>query len=186
MIQGEHCYIRGAEPDDAPQFYQLYDMRRPRAALLDQRREPLLPTVMELRESLARKDATAAWIYSIEDLEGCVRGFCMMRGANYEVGFTEAGFLLHDDADFSTPMMDEVADFAETRAFHRLRVNKIVAHCLDSETALRAFLGKRGFTFNGAQRDAFYGCGCWHAIEAYTLWSPAGAGSIAVPGAEAL
>ena len=52
MIASEHTLIRTADPDDAGFLLEVYRTERPKAALLDGRREPVLPNRDELAEML--------------------------------------------------------------------------------------------------------------------------------------
>ena len=168
MITGEHTHIRTTDADDAAALHRFYDMTRPRSALLDKKREPLMPAVSELREMLAHREAAKDAFYTVEDRTGLVKGFCSLRGMSHETGFGEITMLFYDDAHFAGPMAKEVFAFLEARGFDRLHLNKLVAHCLDVETAWRDALLARGFQSNGVQRDVFYGQGRWHDLEAFS------------------
>jgi len=170
MIFQEHVRIRTADPDDAPALHALYAPDVLCAALLDARREPLMPACAELREMLGMKEAANNVFFAVEDLEGAVRGFCILRGMNHETGFGEVSVLLHDPGALVTPLADEVIAFACERGFGRLRLNKLVATCLDGETALRAFLLRQGFESAGVQREVVFAQGRWHHLETLSLF----------------
>lgn len=172
MVTGEHTYIRTADPDDAAAMRQLYAGEAPRSALLDARREPILPTEDELREALSTKDAMKGNFFAIEDRAGVVQGFCVLRGASKDAAYGEFGLMLLDEAALEGPIAEEAFRFAYQRGFERLRLRKMLAHCLETETALRAFLVRCGFVSTGVQREVFYGRGRWHNLETFSLFSP--------------
>ena len=170
MIAGEHTFIRMAEPDDAPALHALYALDRPRSALLDKKREPLLPTRDELREMLGRREAgTQGALFVVEDRTGVVQGFCGLRALPPETPFGEASLLFHDEAAAASPVGEEAWAFLRERAFVRMHVRKIITHCLDRERPLRDFLAGRGFTSNGVQRQVLFAAGRWHDLETLTL-----------------
>ncbi len=176
MIAGNHAFIRGAEPDDAPFLHRFYQARRPRAALLDQHREPLLPTAAELEELLARKDGLQGSFYTIEDLTGVVRGFCSLRGANQEAGFADLVFLLDDDAAFGSPLAAEALAFILARGYGRMGLRKILGHCLEGEESLRDALTAHGFESDGVQRQVLFTAGRWYDMETLTRFARPGEG----------
>ncbi len=167
MIPGEHTTIRFPEPDDALFLRQLYVAGPRRAALLDVRREPLLPTTGDIREMLARKDAVQGLMYTVEDAAGALCGWCGLRGINYEAQFAELVLLFADDGHYDTAVADEPLDFLLDRAFINLRLRKVVTLCLETEAGLGRCLERRDFRSAGVQRDAFYGGGAWHDINTY-------------------
>lgn len=173
MIAAQHSFIRTADPDDAAALEGLYRHGIPRAALLDRRRELLLPNFDELRELLATKEAQSGIFYAVEDDTGCIRGFCSLRSALQEVSYAECVVLFAKDADYETPLAEDAFAFLTDRAFAKLRLNKLIAQCLDCETAYRAFLGARGFSSDGVQRDVLYTAGRWHALESLSLFRTA-------------
>ncbi len=170
MIAGDHSYIRTAEPDDASALHQLYRMDRPRAALLDNRREPLLPSVDELREVLSRKEAAQGTFFTVEDRAGVLQGFCVLRGTNHEAAFGEVSLLFLEDRTFEEPLAGEVFAFLYHRGLERLRLNKVLTHCLDSEEALRRFLMAHHFESEGVQREVLFAQGRWHDLETLALF----------------
>jgi RimJ/RimL family protein N-acetyltransferase len=172
VITGQHAVVRLADADDAPALHALYNPAAPRAALLDQRREPLWPTIGEIRELLTRKEATRGGsFYAVEDPQGVVHGFCSVRGMNQEAGFGELAFLLHEHA-LTTPLADEVFDFLHRRAFENLRLHKVMVHCLEEEGALRGFLLRHRFEPCGRQREVFFSRGKWHDVHVLSLHAP--------------
>lgn len=171
MITTEHGHIRAAEPDDAPALAMLYDPERPRSVLLDLRREPVNPTEDEVREMLGRKEMQQFPWYAVEDSTGVVRGFCSVRGVNQESGYGEIALLFHEDAAYETPLAADAVAFLFDRAYARLRLNKIVAHGLDSETALCACFRKSGFLHCGTQREVLYSLGRWHNLETFARFA---------------
>lgn len=172
MITGEHTCIRTADPDDAPVMHALYAGGTPRSALLDARREPISPNCDELREALATKDAMKGNFYAVEDLTGIVRGFCLLRGASKDAGYGEFGLMLLEEEAYGSPLAAEVFRFAHARAFERLRLRKLIAHCLETEGPFRAYLERCGFVCNGRQREVFYTGGRWHNLETFSLFAP--------------
>ena len=171
MITGVVSRIRLADPDDAPALHALYDPSAPRAALLDQRREPMWPTLAEMRELLSRKEAQRGAFYTVEDLEGNIRGFCSVRGMNQEAGFGDIALLLHGDT-LETPIADEVYQFLYRRAFENLRLHKVLSHTLEGEISLRAYLLSRGFEACGLQREVLFSRGKWHDVHVLALHAP--------------
>ncbi len=171
MITTEHTFIRVAEPDDAAFLHILYDPQTPRSSLLDARREPLLPTADELREMIGHKDAVKGAFHAIEDKTGVVRGFCGIRGVNHEAGFAEIMLLFFEDADYEGPMAEDALRFLCDFGFVRMRLKKLAAHCLDSETGLRDFLIRSGFQSEGRQRAILFTHGRYHDLEALALFA---------------
>lgn len=170
MISGVHSVIRTAESDDAENLYRIYDPTKPRAVFLDRRREFPYPTVDELRESLVPKEGLPFDLYAVEDKAGSVRGYCGLRIAGADLGLGEVILLLHEDGDCETPMAQEVIETLCRIAFKEKRLHKVMAHCLDTETALRPLLFEAGFTCEGRQRDVVYFGGRYHDLEAFTLF----------------
>lgn len=168
MIASEHTLIRTADPDDADFLLEVYRAERPRAALLDGRREPVLPNRDELAEMLGSKDAGRNQFFAVEDSEGCVRGFCGLRGVSIEAVFAEIMVLLIDGADHAGPIGRDAVQFLLDRAFGRMHLDKVLGTCLDSEPELRALLADSGFVSGGVQRQVLYSGGEWHDIETMT------------------
>jgi len=140
-------------------------VERPKAALLDGRREPVLPSRDELAEMLASKDAGRNQFFAIEDTDGHVRGFCGLRGVSIEAVFCEIMVLLIDPADHAGPIGRETVQFLLDRAFGRMHLDKVLGTCLDTEPELRALLAGSGFVSGGVQRQVLYSGGTWHDIE---------------------
>ncbi len=165
MIALEHTLIRTADPDDAEFLLEVYRMERPKAALLDGRREPVLPSRDELAEMLGSKDVSRNQFFAVEDSDGRVRGFCGLRGVSIEAVFCEIMALLIDPADHAGPVGRETVQFLLDRAFGRMHLDKVLGTCLDTEPELRALLADSGFVSGGVQRQVLYSGGAWHDIE---------------------
>ncbi|MBI2426169.1 MAG: GNAT family N-acetyltransferase [Candidatus Hydrogenedentes bacterium] len=171
MIRTGHAVIRATIPDDAGALFRLYDPRAPRAALLDQRREMLMPTAKELEETLVRQESGKAGFFTVELPEGEIAGFCALRGQNAETRFGEVALLMLDSASFESGVAHDALGFLKDRAFAREHLRKVVAHCLEREAELRGFLIQEGFESGGRQRDAFYTQGRYETIESLALYS---------------
>lgn len=184
MITGEYSVIRSAEPDDAAWLRRLHDPENPRSALLDPRREPLLPTVDELREVLSQKDMGKSVFHAIEDKEGNVRGFCALRGMNVEARYSEFVLLFLEDDDYSSPMAEEALAFLVRLGFRINALLKVMAHALSSEAAYRRFLVSHGFGSDGSQRDVLYTMGRWVDLEAFTLFRETALGACVPPSSD--
>ncbi len=172
MITGEHAVIRTAEADDAYELKRLYDPFRPSSSMLDRARDMTIPTLDELRELLTRKDKQAGALYTVENKRGEIRGLCGIRGIHQDARYGELLLTLFSDEDFESPLADEVFDFLYERAFQEKRLNKMSAHCLEDEHALRNFLLRKGFQSNGVQRDVLFTRGEWLDLESLTLFGP--------------
>lgn len=170
MIMGQHAVIRTADVDDAYQLGRLYECPTPRFAMLDQRHEIQRPNLDELREVLAHTDVRAPMFYAVEDKTGQVRGFCNLRGLHTEAYYSEMLIMLFDEQDYTSPLADEVYDFLHKQAFILRKLNKIMAHCLDTEQQYRAFLCRKGFESCGCQREVVYTRGRWHDLEVLALY----------------
>jgi len=173
MITGDYAVIRTAEPDDTVALQRFYDPARPRSSLLDARRELIVPTYEELREALNQKDLVRGVFHAVEDKEGRVRGFCSLRGVNPEVSFAQLVMLLLDDADFDAPLAREILDFLLQQAFERVKLNKVIAHGFEDESAFRAFLRRNGFQSDGIQREVVFTLGRWRHLESFSLFRSA-------------
>lgn len=171
MITTAHGSIRTADFDDAPALLRLYDPAFPRSALLDIRREPILPNEDDLREMLSRKEVQQGLLFAVEDIEGVIRGFCSLRGVSPEAAFGEVAVMFVDAAGHETPLAGEAVEFLLERAFERQRLHKVVAHCLESETALHRLLEQHGFESSGVQRDVFFSLGRWHNLETFSRFA---------------
>lgn len=174
MIYGEHALIRTADSDDAPAFQALYDAEAPRTVLLSATREPMFPTREEIRELFRRKEA-ASTFYVVEDTEGRIRGFCGLRTSQElrDTAFiSEVILLFIDRADYKLPIANEVFEWLKHTAFGVQRLNKLIGHALDTETALADWLKSVGFESNGVQREVLFTGGQWHNMETFSLFNP--------------
>jgi RimJ/RimL family protein N-acetyltransferase len=171
MILDEHVCIRTTDPDDAAVLHSLYGTATLRAALLDLRREPVIPTLSELREILDRKEAQQGAFYTVEDREGVIRGFCSVRMAPHETRLAELTIMFPREEDYAGPLADAVFYFLCDRAFRRANLHKAICQCLNSETALQAFLESHGFHCDGIQRQVLYSGGRWYDLASYTLFA---------------
>lgn len=167
-----HTRIRTTEPDDARALMPFYAIGHPRAALLDGRREPLLPNGDELRETLSGKDALQGAFYTVESRDGRIRGFCALRALNLDAGYGEVCVLVEENSEDAEVCIGEALEFIKDRAFRRMRLRKVLALALDSEEVLRAALLANGFTGSGRQREVLYANGRWHDMETLTCWAP--------------
>ena len=170
MVRGTYTYIRTSDADDAGALKAIYNSEEPKSSLLDQRREVMSPTLDELRQAMGQGEFGRSAFYTVEDLTGVVRGFCSLRGAGPEPLYSDLLIILRDQLDFEGPLAGEVLDFLLTMAFQRLRMNKVIAHCLDSEGAYRAFLLGHGFRSSGVQREVVFSRGRWYNLEAFGLF----------------
>jgi RimJ/RimL family protein N-acetyltransferase len=171
MITGEHTIIRTAEGDDAYALKRLYDSPLPRAAFLDRRREISYPSVDELREGMGRPEKMGGALYVVEDRTGLIRGFCALRSAGPELGYGEVILPLFEEEDYADPLAEEALEYLVRLAFLERRMNKLLAHCLDSETAWRALLERHGFKSNGVQRDVLWTRGRYFDLETLTRFA---------------
>jgi RimJ/RimL family protein N-acetyltransferase len=168
VISSPHGFIRATEEDDSPFFFQLYDAAAPRFALLDQRREPLLPTMLEIRETLGSKEAGRSQSFTMEHPNGDVAGFMVLRGLNQESGYCELTPLLLNDADHDAPLTAWALGFILDRAFNIMRLRKLSAHTLCREAALRAFLDRHAFACDGVQREMVFSQGQWFDVISHS------------------
>jgi RimJ/RimL family protein N-acetyltransferase len=173
MIVGLHTVIRTAEPDDVHAMRALYRPVTPRACFLDPKRELTPPTTDELREVFQRKEVQTGLLYAVEDKQGEIRGFGVLRGAGAEIAFGEIALMFAHDSDYTGPIAEEMLAFLCDQAFTRKRLDKLVAHCLDSEQTLRVLLTQAGFGSDGIQRDVLYARGRWFNLESFSLWRAA-------------
>ena len=175
MIHGEFGLIRSAEPDDAIAFQNLYDPTSPRSALLSRVREFMAPTRDEVRQLFKKRNEAGGVFYVIEDKEGIIRGFCSLRSTQElrDTAFlAEIVLLFHDYADYQSPLAQEVFDWMRESAFGEQRLNKLIAHGLEGEPALREWLRSVGFESCGIQRDVFHTAGKWQYLETFNLFNP--------------
>ncbi len=188
MITGAYTTVRFSEPEDACFYRDLYLAGGPRAALLDARRECGLPTLREIQDLLQKSEAARAFLFTVEDLEGNLRGWCGLRALNIEAAFCELFLVFAATPDYSGPLADETLGVLLQRAFKQLGLCKVLATCLDCEGALHACLLRHGFHSCGVQRDVLYSKGAWHGMdtlvldkETYTSNTAEGAGAGATP-----
>lgn len=170
MIRGQHLSIRTADVDDANTLHALYNQGRPFSALLDNNREHHFVTRGELRELLASPKSSQALLNVVEDPEGRTRGFCSLRAADFELRNAVWTLMYLNDADYASPMTDELYLHFLRDGFTRLGLNKIIAHCLDTETTYRESLIRHGFTTNGVQREVTYRAGRWLDMETLSIY----------------
>jgi len=169
MITLDHAVIRTADSDDAYAILQLYG-GAPKAAYLNRKREIVLPTVDELRETLSSpKDPSSAQFLVVEDRSGEVRGFCALRGNPQQTAYGEI-LLLFDS--YEAPECSEALGYLCRQAFQEKRMHKVITQCLEDETPLRDLLIANGFESNGVQRHVLYAQGCWYNLETFSLFAP--------------
>lgn len=168
MITTEHCVLRTAEPDDAPDMFRLYDTGKPRGCLLGSKREVIAPTVDELREILRPGEGRPQVFYAVEDRDGVIRGYGGLRtGGPEDNHYGELIVVMHEDDDLATPTALEAWEWLRHRAFRSLLWRKGVANILSCETAQREWLIERGFESCGVQREVVFTGGRW--LDAETL-----------------
>ena len=183
MISNPHSYIRSTDPDDAPHLARIYHADTLCCALLDQHREPMLPTVDELREVLASPEAAKGAFHTIEDNLGQIRGFVCLRGLSQDASFCEVSVLPLPDITLELPCFPEAIQFVLERAFVHHGLNKVLAHVLDTESSMRAFYNHHGFQSAGLQRQVLFAQGKYHDIETLLQWNPYGARRVAAASA---
>ena len=174
MIFSEHTVLRFSEPDDARFYRELYLEGGPKAALLDARREFGLPTLQEIQELLKKSEAARAYLFTIEDREGALLGWCGLRGLNAEAAYCELFLVFASEAEYSGAHADETLQLLLNRAFKQLGLRKVIATCLDCEEALGACLVRHGFRSCGVQREVLYSGGAWRGMDTLSLdneWS---------------
>ena len=171
VITGKHTFIRGAEYDDVPALAGLYQPGIPRAGLLDARREPVMPSVDDLRELLGRKEIAEGAFYTVEDTDGRIRGFSTLRGMNPEARHCEFSLLFLEPESYGEPLADEVAAVMLERSFQRFGLRKVVSYCLAHERDFANLLVRHGFVSAGRQRDVLYAGGRWHDLDTYVRTS---------------
>jgi len=169
MITCEHGYIRFSEADDALFLRQLYLEKPRRAALLDTRREPIMPSTQEVRDMLARKDAAQGLMYTVEDSTGVLKGWVGLRGINYEARYAELVLLFASAEDYSGALADEALEFLLGSAFNHFMLHKVLVLCLDTERALMEYLQRKKFVDAGTQRQALFSGGVSHDLHIFTL-----------------
>jgi RimJ/RimL family protein N-acetyltransferase len=130
----------------------------------------MVPTVDELREVLARRDIVTGSFFVVEDQEGEVRGCGVLRAARIESEFAEVIVGLADDADYATPLADDVLGYLRRIALVDKKLNKVVTYCLLSEQPYRDLLVRHGFQSDGVQRQIMYTLGRYHDLESLSLF----------------
>jgi RimJ/RimL family protein N-acetyltransferase len=171
MAETRTTILRATDPDDAPYLHRLYAPGQIRAALLDNRREPIYPTLDELQEILIRRESIVSqYLYTVLTPRGEVLGFALLRGIQWETQVAEAALLLLEDAYYTYPEAVEAANFLKRSACERLHLRQMLAVCLDTEAALRKFYLEQGFHSLGVQREVLYTKGGWHHLETFGFW----------------
>lgn len=171
MIKKNHAIVRSADRFDASRLLGFYLHKPAFACLLDTKREPLMPNLSELEELLQHKD-TAQSFYAVENKEGDVRGFLVLKGINPEVLFGEIMLLFEEEVyDNEEALIDEALEFVETRAFQQLHLRKLMTTCLDDETHLRQFLLSHSYQCEGCMREVLFTCGKWHNLETWAKFN---------------
>ena len=174
MITGQHCVIRTADADDARALSALYNGDVPKAAYLNRRREILLPTVDDLRESLAQQNRpNASSMYLVEDLEGQLRGLCALNTGGTETAHGEIFCLFAREEDYAGPVGREALAFLCRQGLREKHLNKLVAQRLETETTYRQALTDMGFESNGVQREVLHTQGRYLDLETLTLYATA-------------
>ncbi len=170
MITKEYSVIRTIEPSDVDFLYDFYNGEQIYGALLDQKREPLNPTISELVELLQNKDVANSF-YTVEDKEGNKKGFIALKGINPEVLFGELILLFDENLyESDSPLIEEALKFIEEKAFKKLHLRKILSLCLDSEIKLSNFLKNSGYQFEGELREVLYAKGKWHNLQTWAKY----------------
>ncbi len=171
MITREHVLLRFSEPDDAAFLQTLYIEGPVRAALLDGRREPMLPTRWELTEMLTKRDAMRGLSYTVEDREGRLIGWCGLRGISYEARYAEIVLVLKSELDYHSGAADEALTCLMETAFAQFGLAKVIATCLDAEPFWRDCLCRQGFFSCGVQRHIAYSGGAWRNLETFARFA---------------
>ncbi|MCX8063689.1 MAG: GNAT family N-acetyltransferase [Candidatus Hydrogenedentes bacterium] len=171
MIVKEYSVIRTVEYKDVDCLYKFYNGDKVYGSLLDQKREPVYPTLSELEELLQNKDVVNSF-YVVEDKDSNKIGLVGLKGINQEVLFGEV-IILFDDGIFksSLPIVSEALDFIEEKAFRRMHLKKVLSLCLDSETSLMEFLSSRSYKFEGELREVLYTKGKWHNLQTWAKYN---------------
>ncbi len=169
MIIGTHSVLRFSEPEDAHFYRDLYFQGGPKAALLDARREYASPTLQEIRELLQKSESARAFLFTIEDPDGRLQGWCGLRALNIEAAYCELFLVFASPEAYAGPMADEALGALLDRAFNRLGLRKVLATCLDCEGALHACLLRHGFRSCGVQRDVLFSKEGWRGMDTLSL-----------------
>ncbi len=167
MIKKTHAIIRSADRFDAKALMTFYFHKPVFASLLDTKREPLMPNQSELEELLQHKDALQSF-YAVENKQGDVRGFVVLKGINPEALFGEMMLLFENEIyETEAVLIHEALEFVETRAFQQLHLRKLMTTCLDEEEDLRRFLISNFYQCEGVMREVLFTCGKWHNLETW-------------------
>ncbi|HOK09467.1 MAG TPA: GNAT family protein [Candidatus Hydrogenedens sp.] len=171
MINKEHAIIRTSDLFDAKHLLRFYASENMYGALLDGKREPILPNQSELEELLQNKDATQSF-YAVEDKEGNLHGFIVLKGINQEALFGEI-ILLFDNQTYLTnsPLIHDALEFIENKAFRQLHLKKLVTTCIDEEEPLKNFLQQHLYILAGIMREVLFARGKWHNLETWVKLS---------------
>lgn len=162
--------VRFADPDDAGRLIFYYRSPQLYSALLDQCREPVMPTRDELAEMLAGKDRMYGQLFALLNAAGTVLGFGGLRGCSLENLTGEIFLLLGDQQDYHAESAGGMLQFLLDRAFHRLHLNKVLAVGLvEEEQGWLTLLRNTGFQSCGVQREILYARGCWFDLETLSL-----------------
>jgi len=170
MIECGHIIIRSAEFDDAESLWGLYTPGQTKTFQLGPNLELRTPTIDELRMLLEDPEQKLGDFYVVEDLEGNVLGCAVMRLAKGDSPYAEALFAFFDDAHYSGPVADETFAWVKHQAFAIRKRLKLVAHCLETQPAYRAFLVGHGYQSDGVQRGVVYGGGRYFDLESLSLF----------------
>ncbi len=167
MIKTSCSVIRNADRFDAKELFKFYMHTPPFACLLDTKREPIIPNLSELEELLQHKDTSHSF-YTVENKEGNVCGFVVLKGINSEALFGEIMLLFGDEMyDGEEVVIEEALKFIESRAFQQLHLRKLITTSLDEETRLRQFLINHNYHCEGMMREVLYSGGKWHNLETW-------------------
>lgn len=184
MIRGEHSVLRTALIDDAEAFSRLFSAGSPRAPLLDQRQEWLVPTLHELRHALSGvRQETYSGLNVVENLEGDPVGFCVLRRGKSDPLFSQMSVMLFDASMYTTELANEVGARLIEDGFGRNLGHKLMAQCLCREPEYRAYLAGLGFESDGVQREVLYANGRWHDMESLSLFARSRIDSLGTSGA---
>jgi len=165
MITGQYTRIRTADMDDAETLADLYKPDFPRSFLLDLRRELQILAPDSIRELLTHKEIKSGVLYTVEDKGGRIRGICSLKPAVPALFYAEILVAFLDLQDYETPIGEEAMEFLKKRAFVEQKLNKILAQCLENETAYRHLLIQQGFESDGIQRDVLFSQGRYYNLE---------------------
>lgn len=169
MIVSEKSLLRFSEPEDAIFYKTLYVEGGPKAALLDARREFAQPSLAEIQEILRKSEAARALLFTVEDREGRLRGWCGLRALSMEARYCELFLVFASEEDYAGRVAQEALAALLDRAFSQLNLDKVIATCLDVEEALHACLLQAGFLSCGVQREVLFSGGVWRGLDTLVL-----------------